>query len=146
MPTSESVQKASGEWFPGRNGGMLKRGGPGRPKAREQVVETLREALFVKGDEKGIIPALVAKAIKGDLKAIELCLAYGIGKPTDRVELSGPDGAPITTATESIPDHERRALQDAIEREIAARHPVDGEAAGAEGKPRVGAGVAPDPT
>lgn len=80
--------------MPGNHGGTLRRGGlvaagPGRPKAREEAVKMLRAALFSdeKAERLGILQVVILKALKGDMKAIELCLAYGIGKPVERVEL-----------------------------------------------------------
>lgn len=32
----------------------------------------------------------------GNMKAAELLLHYGQGKPTDHVEITGKDGAPLT--------------------------------------------------
>lgn len=83
------VENVERERFPGRNGGTLMRGGPGRPKAREDVVKMLRSALFANGerDSMGILSVLIGRAMKGDMRAIELCLAYGIGKPTERVDI-----------------------------------------------------------
>lgn len=116
--------------MPGRNGGTLRRGGPGRPKAREDVVDALRAVLFADGDN-AIIPALVAKAIKGDIRAIELCLAYGIGKPTDRVELSGPEGGPIEHVS-ALSDDELRLVRATL-REIEAEESAPGDDPGGEG-------------
>lgn len=102
-------------------GALLRSGGPGRPKAREDVKKALQEALFGDGDKKGIVDALYAKAMKGDTKAIELCLQYGIGKPADKVEVSGPEGGPIQSQAIDLSDKERSALQDAIDAELARR-------------------------
>lgn len=114
--------------MPGRRGGMLRRGG-GKlaPKFKEEALEAIREGL------PDVIRALKAKAVKGDAKAIELCLHYGIGKPVERVEMSGPEGGPIEHLEALMPDEEKRALHDAIARELDRRapteEPVDREAA-----------------
>jgi hypothetical protein len=112
--------------MPGANGGTLRRGGPGRPKYKEEALAAIREGL------PAAIAALKAKAAKGDAKAIELCLHYGIGKPVDKLEMSGPDGGPIVTADAiDLSDHEKRALRDAIHRELerrTAEEPADREA------------------
>jgi hypothetical protein len=56
------------------------------------------------------------------LEAIRLWLAYGPGKPSDKVEHSGPDGGPIdlrslsTTDLEAIDAILARANPDATER------------------------------
>lgn len=125
MPSPDDSGKKAVVLEPQPHGGaLLRSGGPGRPKARDTVAGKLRESLFGTGsdkDAKGIVDALIAKALKGDTRAIELCLHYGIGKPTDKVEVSGPDGGPITHATQDLDDHERRALRDAINSELQRR-------------------------
>jgi hypothetical protein len=90
---------------------------------RDTVAGRLRD--FMLGEDEdtgpGIVDALIAKAMKGDTRAIELCLHYGIGKPTDKVELSGPEGGPIQTATQGFTDDERRALRLAASGELQRR-------------------------
>lgn len=104
--------KAS-ELVPGPNGGMLRRGGGKMaPKLSVEVRAMLREGSL------DAATALIEKARKGDIKAIELVLAYGIGKPTEKVELSGPDGGPIELVA-GLDDHEKRALRDAIREHLA---------------------------
>lgn len=65
--------------------------------------------------------ALRKQADKGNVKAIEMLLHYGIGKPSDRLEVSGPDGGPIETITEGFSDDERRALREAATGELQRR-------------------------
>jgi len=97
----------------GKNGGRLRRGGGKVPsKLSTEVRAMLREG-SVDAAEK-----LIEKARNGDIKAIELVLAYGIGKPTEKVEVSGPDGGPIELVA-GLEDHEKRALRDAIREHLA---------------------------
>jgi len=82
---------------------------------RDTVAGKLREHMLADGEgDAGIVDALIAKARKGDTRAIELCLHYGIGKPTDKVELSGPDGGPIQAQAVPMDDTELRILREAI--------------------------------
>lgn len=79
----------TGKFLPGNKSG-------GRPKKAEWLKnEVLRDLplyyerlkTFAQGGEK-------AKP-KEQINAIELLLAYGLGKPTQAVELSGQDGGPL---------------------------------------------------
>lgn len=122
--TETSVTTPS-EMMPGKNGGQLRRGG-GRPpvsKAKQQALEFLRDHAL------DAARALVVKALRGDTRAQELVLAYGIGKPPDKLELSGPEGGPLELF-EGFDDHERQALRDAIDAELAARQEADRGVAG----------------
>ena len=71
-------------------GALLRSAGPGRPKGSVAVAEYLRANLFANGetDTQGILDVLMAQARKGNIRAIELCLWYGIGKPTETVDLT----------------------------------------------------------
>jgi len=105
MATPEHAEKT---YIEGKNGGRLQRGNPGgRPAIKREIVEAIRAGL------PGVAQALLNKAAKGDTKAIELCLHYGIGKPTDKVEVSGPEGGPIPHV-DLFTDEQRRALRDAL--------------------------------
>lgn len=99
--------------MPGRNGGTLRVGG-GRPHDSEA---TRKVKQLIRDGAEDAAKALLAKARKGDTKAIEMVLAYAIGKPTDKVEVSGPDGGPLEWV-QGLDDHERRAMRDAIEAEL----------------------------
>jgi hypothetical protein len=88
----------NGKFLPGNHGG-------GRPKKAEwlknEVLKDLplyyeRLKIFAQGGEK-------AKP-KEQINAIELLLAYGLGKPTQAVELSGRDGEPIRIILEGDAD------------------------------------------
>lgn len=99
---------------PGPRGGMLRAGGGKVPsKLSTEVRAILRDG----STEAATV--LVEKARNGDIKAIELVLAYGIGKPTEKVEVSGPEGGPIEFVA-GLDDHEKRALRDAIREHLAA--------------------------
>lgn len=104
---------------PQPHGGALKRGNDvnltGRPAVKRNAMKAIHGAL------PEALDALRKQAAKGNVKAIEMLLHYGIGKPTDKVEVSGPDGGPITHVTQDLDDHERRALRDAIARELQRR-------------------------
>jgi hypothetical protein len=75
---------AKGRFAPGNAGG------PGRPpKARaEDLLQRLRDRLS-NGDFDLILSALVKKAQRGDVAATRLLLEYGIGKPSQDVNLAG---------------------------------------------------------
>lgn len=103
---------------PGRNGGTIRRGGGRPPKAETHLAKEVRALL-----KEGAVDAakgLLMQAKRGNIKAAELVLAYVIGKPTEKLEVSGPEGGPIEVL-QGLNDHERRALKDAIDRELAAR-------------------------
>lgn len=89
--TDSSVPSPMGPTMPGLHGGTLRRGG-GRPpgNAMAEVAKFLRERLFSSGpeDRRGILEALVAQAMKGNIRAIELCLWYGVGKPTEVIDMT----------------------------------------------------------
>lgn len=101
------------DFMPGRNGGQLRRGGGSLVKTERAQV---RKALLEGSMEAAQV--LLEKARGGDMKAIELVLAYGIGKPTEKVEVSGPDGGPMEIV-QMLDDHEKRALRDAIRAHLA---------------------------
>lgn len=101
------------EMMPGKNGGALRRGGGNPGHALQHQVKTaIREGAME------VVPILMEKARNGDIRAIELVLAYGIGKPTERVEVSGPEGGPVSFVAD-LDDHEKRALRDAIRAHLA---------------------------
>jgi hypothetical protein len=79
--------------MPGLNGGTLRRGGsPGRPKGPgyADVQTYIRSHLFADQaqDRIGIIDVLMQQARRGNIRAIELSLWYGIGKPTETIDLT----------------------------------------------------------
>lgn len=111
---------------------MLRRGG-GAPPVSAKKAEALA---FLRDHAPEAARALLVKALQGDVRAAELVLAYAIGKPPDKLELTGSDGGPIEIF-EGFNDHERKALREAIDAEIAARE----EAAGAADSDPVGTGA-----
>ena len=76
--------------MPGKYGGTLNRGGNHRSKVHGEAVAMLRAALYSDGpqDRIGVIEALLTKARKGDMRAIELVLYYALGKPTEHVDMT----------------------------------------------------------
>jgi hypothetical protein len=96
------------EMMPGKHGGMLRRGGGNIVQQEQAAVKR-----FLRDGSMQVAQELMVKALAGDLKAIELVLAYGIGKPSEKVEVSGPDGGPMEIVA-GLDDHEKRALRDAI--------------------------------
>jgi hypothetical protein len=69
---------ANGHGGKRENGGRL-------PKSIElKAAEKLRNIL----DDEFVIEQLAEKVKSGDMKAIELWLAYIIGKPTDKIDLT----------------------------------------------------------
>jgi hypothetical protein len=71
----------------------------GRPKKLPQLDSLLADVLGEEKDgieaAKAILMALRSKAVKGDVKAAESLLDRAYGKPTQKTELSGPDGKAI---------------------------------------------------
>ena len=78
------------EMMPQPHGGALQRGGPGRPKIADTVVGKIRAALLSDGaeDALGVVDVLIARARKGERWAVEMCMHYGIGKPTEVIDLT----------------------------------------------------------
>lgn len=89
-------------------GALLRSGGPGRPAVKKEAMDAIKRGL-----PKGI-DALVKKAEEGNVKAIELLLHYGLGKPTDKVEMSGPDGGPVQLLQDFDDDTKRELKRLAV--------------------------------
>jgi hypothetical protein len=82
----------------------FKKGQSGNPAGRKKG--TLKDIKVVLqdllGQEKngaqlidGLMTVVVNKALKGDLKAVEMLLGYTYGKATQRTEITGAEGEPI---------------------------------------------------
>ena len=88
----------------------FKKGQSGNPKGRPKKLPKLDELLAdVLGDEKQgitaaetILKRLREMAVKGNLKAAEMLLDRGYGKPIAKTEHTGAAGAPIII--HAIPD------------------------------------------
>lgn len=68
----------------------------GRPK-KKLVDQSLTELLEATDSEQALALAkvLLAKALDGDVKALQLVAERTEGKPSQKVEVSGPDGGAI---------------------------------------------------
>jgi hypothetical protein len=85
-----------------------KRVNPGRKRfaQEEEIKAALRKAI----PESEVLAALAVACRRREPGAIALYLGYLWGKPTDRVEVSGPDGGPIEHASLSDAELEREIL------------------------------------
>lgn len=73
-----------------------KRPGSGRKsKAEELGLSGLLDSVWPIADRRAVISVLHKRAMDGNEKAAALLLAYAYGKPTERHELSNPDGSPL---------------------------------------------------
>jgi hypothetical protein len=99
---------------PGRPKGYPKTGGR-KSGTSNRITREIRE-IAQKYTRRALLQAwkLAQKAENEDvrLKALALILAYAHGKPTDRQEISGPEGKPLTTAVPFTPEEitARKAL------------------------------------
>lgn len=80
------------------NGGKFTKGnpgGPGRPRRsiEEKYLKAFNSAFKVE-DVKEIVAALIKAALRGDVRAAQLLLSYGLGTPVNRTEILGKDGTP----------------------------------------------------
>jgi hypothetical protein len=82
----------------------FKKGQSGNPAGRKKG--SLRDIKLVLQDllsqEKnktqlidGLMSVVVNKALKGDLKAVEMLLSYTYGKPTQKTEITGSEGEKV---------------------------------------------------
>jgi hypothetical protein len=82
----------------------FKKGQSGNPAGRKKG--SLRDIKLVLQDllsqEKngtqlidGLMSVVVNKALKGDLKAVDMLLSYSYGKATQRTEITGADNGPF---------------------------------------------------
>lgn len=72
----------------------------GRPKGSLRDIKVVLQELL--SQEKngsqlidGLMTVVVNKALKGDLKAVEMLLSYTFGKATQRTEITGSEGEAI---------------------------------------------------
>jgi hypothetical protein len=80
-PAEKSEHDARGRFLPGN------KGGPGNPFARKTAA--LRQVMLdtiTADDMQAIVRQLIQKARDGDVSAIRLAMAYGIGKPAKSVD------------------------------------------------------------
>jgi len=99
------------------HGGALRRGGGAPARSADQVAA----ARAIREGSLAAATTLVKAAADGNLKAAELVLAYAIGRPRQRVEISD-EAAPWDRAfVDDLNDQEKRALRDAIRAEIGSK-------------------------
>jgi hypothetical protein len=103
-----------------QNAGRFKPGQSGNPGGRPKKGFSIRDALRVMMGEEIIIPgkdgkpdtvmtkgAIIASklfqgAAQGDLTAIKMCIDNIDGPPAQGVEISGPEGAPLSIAVSYV--------------------------------------------
>lgn len=101
MASSEQGKnkKRQGRWKKGESGNP-----GGRPKRDNAITEFLSDKVGESDvtRRKALLMSLIRIASdqkhRDQLRAIELLLAYDQGRPTEKVEMSGPDGGPIEHA------------------------------------------------
>ncbi len=90
----------------------------GRPKrlpVTDVIIDLLNQPC--KADKEGrkwselIVTALMQRAVKGDVKAIAELIDRAEGKPKQRIENTGADGAPLIPIPETREDLERRIAE-----------------------------------
>jgi hypothetical protein len=72
----------------------------GRPKGTlRDIKEVLKDLLSQEKNNSqlidGLMTVVVNKALKGDLKAVDMLLSYTYGKPTQKTEITGAEGEKI---------------------------------------------------
>lgn len=80
----------------------------GRPSEARQLLDALLDECFAPAKRKKVIRQLVEDALSDSYEvraaARQLLLAYTFGKPIERQEISGPNGASIKTYQTVSPD------------------------------------------
>lgn len=105
-PDSNGRQPATGRFAPGNHFGK------GNPQ-HKRMAELRQAALDATTPEmvRAIMRKLAVAAMKdGDVAAARLVLEYAMGKPTQAIELSGPDGEPFALGWAAV----RSAILDAL--------------------------------
>jgi hypothetical protein len=91
MPNPENIEKH--KYKKGQSGNPK-----GRPKLRD-IKDVLKDLLSQEKNDSqlidGLMTVVVNKALKGDLKAVEMLLSYTYGKPTQKTEITGAEGEKI---------------------------------------------------
>lgn len=81
----------------------------GRPSPARQQLEALLDECFPLAKRKKVVKLLVDDAMSDEYErrkeARLLLLAYAFGKPIERQEVSGPDGAPLKAYVCVDPDN-----------------------------------------
>ena len=80
----------------------FKKGHSGNPKGRpplRDIKDVLKDLLSQEKNGTqlidGLMSVVVNKALKGDLKAVDMLLSYSYGKATQRTEITGAEGEKI---------------------------------------------------
>ncbi len=111
---------------PGRPKGLPKTGG--RPKGarnrRTKEVEAVLRPL-IPGAKKKIKALLGSEDEEIALKAVQMLFAYVFGKPVDRREISGPDGAPTYRGELLGTMESARQILFALRQGVAAKAELD---------------------
>ena len=127
-------------------GKKWKKGESGNPGGRPSKLPKLGKALGVRLKDRlesndgflyeAIITKLIQKARKGDLKAAEMVLAYGIGKPAQTLNVNSNDGPKLGDINERLAELVGRAAKRATPQQDdgGGEAATDG-AAGDAGKP-----------
>jgi hypothetical protein len=99
------------------------RRGAGRPNKVHTEPMSLDERMqFVKPHVKAIMDKLAEKAKQGDLKSIELFLAYAYGKPTERQEIADTRAKPKAVFSQAeLADKLASFASEAAERAAAEK-------------------------
>jgi hypothetical protein len=100
MPNPENLK-------PFKKGKDERRNENGRPKNDLREIKTVIADLLKqqKNNQQlvdGLMTVVVNKALKGDLKAVDMLLSYCYGKPTQRTEITGADGEKIDFKVEVL--------------------------------------------